>query len=218
MNKKLGIVIAVICVIITATSIIGIVVANQGRVESIDPDQLQELYTISDMDVPEAPADGSVPEVTHPKSDSFVQLVKKKTDNTLTGRMRVLEGLTKKFEAMEADLVKEGMKLDSPEMKERMIHGQGHFGDGPAGHGEHGFEQTDAGTALHLRRRLHQRSLPHLARAADFPVHGGGGVFYLAQKERPAFCGELPVGAGFHRPGRGCGLLNVFPAARETER
>ena len=33
MNKKLGIVIAVICVIITATSIIGIVVANQGRVE-----------------------------------------------------------------------------------------------------------------------------------------------------------------------------------------
>ena len=88
MNKKLGIVIAVICVIITATSIIGIVVANQGRVESIDPDQLQELYTISDMDVPEAPADGSVPEVTHPKSDSFVQLVKKKTDNTLTGRMR----------------------------------------------------------------------------------------------------------------------------------
>ena len=120
MNKKLGIVIAVICVIITATSIIGIVVANQGRVESIDPDQLQELYTISDMDVPEAPADGSVPEVTHPKSDSFVQLVKKKTDNSLTGRMRVLEGLTKKFEAMEADLVKEGMKLDSPEMKERM--------------------------------------------------------------------------------------------------
>ena len=120
MNKKLGIVIAVICVIITATSIIGIVVANQGRVESIDPDQLQELYTISDMDVPEAPADGTTAEVNHPKSDSFVQLVKKKTDNTLTGRMRVLEGLTKKFEAMEADLVKEGMKLGSPEMMERM--------------------------------------------------------------------------------------------------
>ena len=121
MNKKLGIVIAVICAIITATSILGIVVANQGRVESIDPDQLQELYTISDMDVPEAPADGSVPEVTHPKSDSFVQLVKKMTDKTLTGRMRVLEGLTKKFESMEADLInEEGMKLGSPEMLERM--------------------------------------------------------------------------------------------------
>jgi hypothetical protein len=119
-NKKLGIIITVICAIITATSIVGIVVANQGRVESIDPDQLQELYTISDMAFPEAPADGTTAEVSHPKSDSFVQLVKKKTDNTLTGRLRVLEGLTKKYEAMEADLVKEGMKLDSPEMLERM--------------------------------------------------------------------------------------------------
>ena len=120
MNKKLGIIITVICAIITATSIIGIVVANQGRVESIDPDQLQELYTISDMAFPEAPADGTTAEVNHPKSDSFVQLVKKKTDNTLTGRLRVLEGLSKKYEAMEADLVKEGLKLDSPEMLERM--------------------------------------------------------------------------------------------------
>ena len=120
MNKKLGIIITVICAIITATSIIGIVVANQGRVESIDPDQLQELYTISDMAFPEAPADGTTAEVSHPKSDSFVQLVKKKTDNTLTGRLRVLEGLSKKYEAMEADLVKEGLKLDSPEMLERM--------------------------------------------------------------------------------------------------
>ena len=120
MNKKLGIIITVICAIITATSIIGIVVANQGRVESIDPDQLQELYTISDMAFPEAPADGTTAEVSHPKSDSFVQLVKKKTDNTLTGRLRVLEGLSKKYESMEADLVKEGLKLDSPEMLERM--------------------------------------------------------------------------------------------------
>ena len=120
MNKKLGIIITVICAIITATSIIGIVVANQGRVESIDPDQLQELYTISDMAFPDAPADGVTAEINHPKSDSFVQLVKKKTDNTLTGRLRVLEGLSKKYEAMEADLVKEGLKLDSPEMLERM--------------------------------------------------------------------------------------------------
>ncbi len=120
MNKKLGIIITVICAIITATSIIGIVVANQGRVESIDPDQLQELYTISDMAFPEAPAEGAVVGGDHPKSDSFVQLVKKMTDTTLTGRLRVLEGLSKKYESMEADLVKEGMKLDSPEMLERM--------------------------------------------------------------------------------------------------
>ena len=121
MNKKLGIVIAVICVIITATSIIGIVVANQGRVESIDPDQLQELYTISAMPFEAPPEGGSgYGDNSHPRSDTFVQLVKKMTDTSLTGRLRVLEGLTKKYDSLEAELVKGGMKQGAEETQKEL--------------------------------------------------------------------------------------------------
>ncbi len=119
MNKKIGIIISVICLIITAASVLGIIVANQGRVESIDPEQLQVLYTISDMPFPDGPTEGAE-EVTHSKADSLVQLVKKKKDDTLPGRLRVLEGLTKKYETMEADLVKGGMKQDSAELREKL--------------------------------------------------------------------------------------------------
>lgn len=119
MNKKIGIIISVICLIITAASVLGIIVANQGRVESIEPEQLQVLYTISDMPFPDGPTEGAE-EVTHSKADSLVQLVKKKKDDTLPGRLRVLEGLTKKYETMEADLVKGGMKQDSPELREKL--------------------------------------------------------------------------------------------------
>lgn len=120
MKKTIGLILSVICLLITATSVLGIITANQGRVETINPDQLRELYTISDMPFPDPPADGSVPEDTHPRSDTFVQLVKKKTDNSLTGRLRVLEGLTKKYEAMEAALVKDGMVQGSPELREKL--------------------------------------------------------------------------------------------------
>ncbi len=119
MNRKIGIIISIVCLIITATSVLGIIVANQGRVESIEPDQLQALYTISDMPFPDGPEEGAE-EVTHPKSDSLVQLIKKKKDDTLTGRLRVLEGLTKKYDTLEADLVKGGMKQDSAELREKL--------------------------------------------------------------------------------------------------
>jgi len=120
MKKTIGIILSVVCLLVTATSVLGIITANQGRVESISPDQLHELYTISDMPFPEPSGDGEADIGEHPRSDTFVQLVKKKTDNTLTGRMRVLEGLTKKYEAMEADLVKSGLKQDSEELKEKL--------------------------------------------------------------------------------------------------
>lgn len=116
MKKTIGIIISVVCLIITAASVLGIIVANQGRVESIDPDQLRELYTISDMPFPDGPVEGAE-EVTHPKSDTFVQLVKKMTDKTLTGRLRVLEGLTKKYDSLEAELVKGGMQQGTPELQ-----------------------------------------------------------------------------------------------------
>ena len=110
MKKAIGIILSVVCLLATATSILGIITANQGRVESISPDQLSELYAISEMPFPDGPEDGAASETEHPRSDTFVQLVKKMTDTTLTGRMRVLEGLTKKYESMEAELVKGGMK------------------------------------------------------------------------------------------------------------
>ena len=106
--KKIGIIISIICAIVTAASVLGIITANQGKVESIDPDQLRELYHISEMAFPEAPAEEVDPAANHPKSDSLVQLMKKKKDDTLTGRMRVLEGLTTKYEALEAELVNAG--------------------------------------------------------------------------------------------------------------
>lgn len=120
--KKIGILIIVVCGIITAMSVLGIIVANRGRVESIDPDQLHELYVISDMDFPDAPADDGGVDYTkgHPKGDSFLTVVKKLTDKSLTGRLRVLEGLTAKYEKMEADLVKGGMKEGSPELAAKL--------------------------------------------------------------------------------------------------
>ena len=120
MKKAIGIILSVVCLLATATSILGIITANQGRVESISPDQLSELYTISEMPFPDGPEDGAASETEHPRSDTFVQLVKKMTDTTLTGRMRVLEGLTKKYESMEAELVKGGMKEGSEELKEKI--------------------------------------------------------------------------------------------------
>ena len=113
--KKIGIIICILCAVITAVSIIGIVTANGGRVESIDSDQLRELNRISEMDFPEPPEEAPDPAASHPKSDALVQLMKKKTDNTLTGRLRVLEGLTVKYEAMEAEMVRAGGKRFTPE-------------------------------------------------------------------------------------------------------
>ncbi len=120
MKKTIGIILSVVCLIITATSILGIITANQGKVETIDPDQLRELYTISDMPFAEPPEDGAVDIGDHPRSDTFVQLVKKKADNSLTGRLRLLEGLTKKYDALEADLVKNGMKQGSEELQAKL--------------------------------------------------------------------------------------------------
>ena len=105
--KKFGIIIGIICAIATAVSILGIITANQGKVESIDSDQLRELYQISEMPFEEAPEGDPIdPAANHPKSDSLVQVLRKKTDNTLTGRLRTLEALTVKYEALEVELVK----------------------------------------------------------------------------------------------------------------
>ena len=116
--KRFGIIISIVCAIITAFSVLGIITANQGKVESIDQDQLRELYQISDMAFPETPESGPVdPTANHPKSDALVQLVKKKTDDTFTGRLRVLEGLTVKYEALELEMVNEGGKRFTPEFE-----------------------------------------------------------------------------------------------------
>ena len=120
MKKTIGILLSVVCLIVTATAVLGIITAINGRVETIDPDQVQKLHIISSLPIPDPPADGNIPEGNHPRSDSFVQLVKKKTDNTLTGRLRVLEGLTKKYDALEADLVRDGMQQGSAELQEKL--------------------------------------------------------------------------------------------------
>lgn len=116
--KKFGIIISIVCALITAFSVLGIITANQGKVESIDQDQLRELFQISEMAFPEAPEGEPVnPAASHPKSDSLVQLLKKKADNTFTGRLRVLEGLTVKYEALELELVEAGGKRFTPEFE-----------------------------------------------------------------------------------------------------
>ena len=120
--KKIGIVICIICILAAAYSVVGIITANQGRVESITPEQLAALNRISGMDIPALPeGEEADPTANHPKSDSLVQLVLKKTDDTLTGRLRLLEGLATKYQSIEAQLVQiEGMKKDSPELEAEM--------------------------------------------------------------------------------------------------
>ena len=118
--KKFGIIIGIICAILMATSVLGIVTANQGRVESIDPDQLKELYTISEMPFQEKPEETAEATSSHRKSDNLVQVLKKKKSDTLTGRLRVLEALTTKYESLEAEMVKEGKKRFTPEFNEEL--------------------------------------------------------------------------------------------------
>ena len=114
--KKLGIIITIICAIITAISVLGIIVANQGKVETFEIYQLGEIYKIAAMPFPEVPEEGPVdPAANHPKSDSLVQLMKKKTDDTLTGRLRLIEGLVKKYDALEVAMVGEGLERFSSE-------------------------------------------------------------------------------------------------------
>ena len=113
--KKFGVIIGIICAIITAVSILGIITANQGKVESIDQDQLRELNLISEMPFPDEVTEDQL--VNHPKSDSLVQVLKKKTDDTLTGRLRTLEALTTKYEGMEAEMVRAGGKRFTPEFE-----------------------------------------------------------------------------------------------------
>ena len=108
--------ITIICAIITAISVLGIIIANQGKVETFEIYQLGEIYKIAAMPFPEAPEEGPVdPAANHPKSDSLVQLMKKKTDDTLTGRLRLIEGLVKKYDALEVAMVDEGLERFSPE-------------------------------------------------------------------------------------------------------
>ena len=114
--KKLGIIITIICAIATAISILGIIVANEGKVETFEIYQLGEVYRIADMDFPDVPADGPVEATAnHPKSDSLVQVILKKTDDTLTGRLRLIEGLVKKYDALEVEMVGEGWERFTPE-------------------------------------------------------------------------------------------------------
>ena len=121
MKKTIGIILSVICLFVTAASILGIITANTGKVETISPDQLHELYTISDMPFADPPEGGSgYGDNSHPRSDTFVQLVKKMSDTTLTGRLRVLEGLTKKYDSLEAELVNGGMKQGAPETQKEL--------------------------------------------------------------------------------------------------
>ena len=112
--KKFGVVIGIVCAIFTAISILGIITSNQGKVESIDVDMLREMYMFSDMPFQEEVAEDQL--VDHPKSDSLVQALKKKADDTLTGRLRTLETLTTKYESMEAEMVRAGGVRFSPEL------------------------------------------------------------------------------------------------------
>ena len=113
--KKLGITISIICAIITAIAVLGIILANQGKVETFEIPQLGEVYRIAEMPFPEAPEGEAVnPTANHPKSDSLVQILKKKTSDTLTGRLRLIEGLMNRFEAMEGKMVGEGWDRSDP--------------------------------------------------------------------------------------------------------
>ena len=106
-----GVILAIICAIITAISVLGIIIANQGKVETFEIYQLGEIYKIADMPFPDVPAEGAAdPTANHPKSDSLVQLILKKTDDSLTGRLRLIEGLVKKYEALEVAMVGEDME------------------------------------------------------------------------------------------------------------
>ena len=113
--KKFGIIITIFCAFMTAISVLGIIVANRGKVETFETYQLGEVYAIADMAFPEVPEEPVSPTANHPKSDSLVQILLKKTNDTLTGRLTLFEGLVKKYEALEVQMVGEGLKRFTPE-------------------------------------------------------------------------------------------------------
>ena len=119
--KKLGIIITIICAIITAVSVLGIVIANQGKVETFEIYQLGEIYKIAAMPFPEVPEEGPVdPTASHPKSDSLVQLAAIREQSDEAEFDRQIAGLVKKYDALEVAMVDEGLKRFSPEYEEEM--------------------------------------------------------------------------------------------------
>ena len=104
--KKVGFIIIFVCAVITALSVIGINLsitgAKGGTPITIQPYQLEEYYTIEQMDFPEERG-----ELT--KNDTFAKKIKKMEGTSLLERIRVMDEIRDRYEKKRGKLVKDGL-------------------------------------------------------------------------------------------------------------
>lgn len=115
--KKVGFVIIFVCAVITALAVIGINLsitgAKGGTPITIQPYQLEEYYTIEQMDFPEERG-----ELT--KNDTFAKKIKKMEGTSLLERIRVMDEIRDRYEKQRGKLLKKGMDQDSGEFQEKV--------------------------------------------------------------------------------------------------
>jgi len=115
--KKVGFVIIFVCAVITALAVIGINLsitgAKGGTPITIQPYQLEEYYTIEQMDFPEERG-----ELT--KNDTFAKKIKKMEGTSLLERIRVMDEIRDRYEKQRGKLLKKGMDQDSEEFQEKV--------------------------------------------------------------------------------------------------
>ena len=115
--KKVGFVIIFICVVITALAVIGINLsitgAKGGTPITIQPYQLEEYYTIEQMDFPEERGELK-------KNDTFAKKIKKMEGSSLIDRIRVMDEIRDRYEKRRGKLIKAGVDQNDPEFNEKL--------------------------------------------------------------------------------------------------
>ena len=115
--KKVGFAIIFVCAVVTALAVIGINLsitgAKGGTPITIQPYQLDEYYTIEQMDFPEERG-----ELT--KNDTFAKKIKKTEGTSLLDRIRVMDEIRDRYEKKRGKLIKDGLDQNAPDFDEQV--------------------------------------------------------------------------------------------------
>lgn len=121
--KKIGYVIIFICAVATALAVIGINLsitgAKGGTPITIQPYQMEEYYTIENMNFPEER--GEVDPKKQKSTDLFYSKLSKMENNSLIERISVMDRIRDNYEKERAKILKKGeIKEDDPEFDKQV--------------------------------------------------------------------------------------------------
>lgn len=119
--KKVGYVIIFICAVATALAVVGINLsitgAKGGTPITIQPYQMEEYFTIEEMNFPEERGEVTLSEKKK-ITDALYSKLSKMESNALIERISVLDKLRDNYEKERSKVIKKGVAEDSPEFAE----------------------------------------------------------------------------------------------------